>query len=499
MSDNKNSYKKIFKTTSLFGTVHFINMVISVIRSKFLAVFIGAEGYGIYSLLNSTIELIRKAIGLNIETSGVKKIAQANAEGELQNISVQANILLWIAVITGGIGSFFAIVFSNQLSVWTFGDYGKAVAIGWIGITILIKQLTSAKTAIMQGMAKLNFLAKSSLYGNIIALLINLPLFYFFRLDSIVPAIIIASLLNYLCSFFFFRKINIKVTLYKPKKIFTEGKEVMLFGTLLSLSAFLPVLVNYLIQVFIRYKGDLNSVGLFSVGMVVINAYVGIIFTAMSTEYYPRLASFNKDKNLESEALNQQAIVSLLIIGPVIVLFLFFKEYIIHFLFSEKFVAVLPMLKWAILAMLFKAVSWSMGYIIIARADSKVFTKTAIGYNTLHLLLCVGGYFLDGLHGLGVGFCLFYIFHLIGNYLLIFFRYKITLSIPLLKIFVITFILCSLSFLFSDIEHLVYKYLSFIVLFSLITYYSWIEINKRVDAVGFISKFTKRKRNNKDD
>ena len=58
------------------------------------------------------------------------------------------------------------------------------------------------------------------------------------------------------------------------------------------------------------------------------------------------------------------------------------------------------MVTWGILGMIFKAVSWSMGYMIIAKGDSKVFIKTAIGFNTILYFINILGYHFGGLEGL---------------------------------------------------------------------------------------------------
>ena len=79
----------------------------------------------------------------------------------------------------------------------------------------------------------------------------------------------------------------------------------------------------------------------------------------------------------------EQATVAILLITPIIVVFLACAPFIIVILYSHEFSPIVAMVTWGILGMIFKAVSWSMGYMIIAKGDSKVFIKTAIGFNTI--------------------------------------------------------------------------------------------------------------------
>ena len=52
--EQKSSYRQIVKATSLFGGVQFFQIIISVIRSKFVAILLGPAGMGIVGLLTAT-------------------------------------------------------------------------------------------------------------------------------------------------------------------------------------------------------------------------------------------------------------------------------------------------------------------------------------------------------------------------------------------------------------------------------------------------------------
>ena len=54
MHAQQSSYRQIMKATSLFGGVQIFQIIISVIRSKFVAILLGPSGMGIVGLLAST-------------------------------------------------------------------------------------------------------------------------------------------------------------------------------------------------------------------------------------------------------------------------------------------------------------------------------------------------------------------------------------------------------------------------------------------------------------
>jgi len=80
-------YKTAFKATSLFGGVQLITIFITVLKSKVIALFLGAAGYGIMSLFSSAIQLIYSFSNLGLASSGVRDIAQANNQADKEHLS----------------------------------------------------------------------------------------------------------------------------------------------------------------------------------------------------------------------------------------------------------------------------------------------------------------------------------------------------------------------------------------------------------------------------
>jgi len=91
-------------------------------------------------------------------------------------------------------------------------------------------------------------------------------------------------------------------------------------GFMLSLSGLISTAASYIVRVFISNTGGVADVGLYSAGFAIISTYVGLVFTAMGTDYYPRLSVVAHD-NVEARLLiNQQAEVAILILAPISVI-----------------------------------------------------------------------------------------------------------------------------------------------------------------------------------
>ncbi|MCW5520698.1 O-antigen translocase [Aureitalea sp. L0-47] len=494
MSDQKSSYRQVMKATSLFGGVQVFNILISIVRSKFIALFIGPEGMGIAGLLNTTLNLVNGATNLGLDKSGVKDISYSLKNGTDTEVARTVKVLRRLVWITGVVGAVLMMVFSWLLSKLAFGDTSFSLAFVWIALALLFKQLASGELAVLQGLRKLKHLASANVFGNLAGLIITVPLYYFFRLDAIVPAIIISTLLSFAFTSYYRAKTKLEKVEVATKNVFSEGKEMVKLGITLSVSSMIALLAAYIIQIYISSEGGVSEVGYYTAGIVILNTYVGLIFNAMATDYFPRLSAITDSMVEVRKTVFEQAYIAVLLITPIILLFLVFAPLIITILYSGDFLPVVIFVSWGILGMLFKAASWSIGYVIIAKGDSSLFIKTAIGFSALLVASNVLGYNLGGLEGLGISFCIYYFVHFVGLAVITYFRYSFYLSAEFYGIFIVCTIMVGAGFAIGYLEGDLQRYVfqGFLALLSVI--FTVYFLNKKMDIAGVIRDFINRRK-----
>lgn len=489
MTEEQASYRQIIKATSLFGGVQAVQIIIQVIRSKFIAVLLGTSGIGIIGLLTSTIGLISSMTNFGLGISAVKTIAAAYETKDEKRIATIVIVLRRLIWTTGSIGAIITIIFSPMLSSLAFGNREYTIAFIWISCTLLFNQLTNGQLAVLQGLRKLHYLAKSNLYGSILGLIITIPLYYKLGIDGIVPGIIIASLISLLFSWLYARKVSISAIKVSPSNIISEGKEMLIMGFMISLSGLIALGASYIIRVHISRIGGLDQVGLYNAGFAIIHTYVGLIFTAMGTDYYPRLSAVAHSNELSTQNINQQAEVSLLILAPILIVFIIFINWVIILLYSSAFIEVNSMIIWAALGMFFKASAWAIGFIFLAKGTSKLFLWNELIANLYLLGLNLLGYNYMGLTGLGLSFLVAYFLYSIQVYLVARWKFKFVFGMAYYKIFALQFGLAVISFLAMKILSSPLDYVMGTGLILISLWYSFIELDKRMDLKSLLIRF----------
>jgi len=488
---NKNSYRDILKTTSLFSGVQILGVLISIAKSKLAAILIGPAGIGIVGVLNSTLNVIIGFSKLGLDVSAVKEIAALKGHDEVKVVKI-INVLRRLCWITGILGAIITIVLSSWLSQLAFGNTSHTVSFMLLSLAVLFNQLTVGNLAILQGLRKLKKLAKASLWGSFGSLLVIVPLYYYYGINGIVPAIISISILTYFFSWFFSKKQIVKHPKLSLKDTLNQGKSMVKLGFVLSLGSLATIITIYGIQIFITNKGGIDEVGFYNAAFIIINAYVGVIFTAMSKDYFPRLSSVVNEQDTMQKVVNQQAYVAVLLLTPIIVIFLAFIPTIISLLFSKEFMPIIGILTFGILATLFKAVSWSMGFILIAKGDSKLYITTEVGFNILLLLMSVFGYVYGGLTGIGISYLVYYMIYLVGVKIITQNRYEFKFENEFYKILLVCLILCLGAFLAIHFNNLYLKYgLLFVIIVSS-SIFSIHRLDNKTDLIATIKQKFKR-------
>lgn len=492
MQENQSSYRSIMKATSLFGGVQVFTIIIAIIRSKIIAVLLGPAGMGIVGLLTSTAGLVGSLTNFGLGTSAIRDIAAANESGNQNRINKVVTVFRRLVWITGLLGTVITFISAPWLSQLTFGNKEYTLAFMWLSCSLLFNQLANGQNVLLQGMRKLKYLATANMLGSLIGLLISAPLYYYYSVDGIVPAIIITALFLLAITWYFAKKIKIERTVITTEETVFEGKGMLKMGFMLSLSGLITTGASYIVRIFISNTGSLEDVGLYNAGFAIIGTYVGLIFTAMSTDYYPRLSGAAHDNKKGTLLINQQAEIALLILAPILAIFIIFINWAVILLYSKEFTPVNGLIQWAALGMYFKAASFSIGYLLLAKGASKTFFWSEVVANAYLLFFNILGYKYFGLSGMGFSFLIGYIFVLIQVYFIANIKYEFKFNLTFYKIFGIQLTLGIICFAITMFVSTPLAYVFGLPFILISVWFSFKELDKRMDLKGIINTYRKK-------
>lgn len=481
-------YRSIFKATSLFGGVKVYTILIGIIRTKFVAVLLGTVGVGILGLYQSTIVFIGGLTALGLSTSAVRDVSEANASGDSLRIGRTVSVLRRLVWITGLFGLLTVAVLSPLLSRVTFGNNDYTIPFVFLSVILLFDQISSGQLVVLQGMRRLKSLAKATAIGSTLGLIVSIPLYYWFGVKGIVPTLILNSATSLLLSWFYARKIPIKKVTISTKDALADGRMMLKMGIAMTVSNTLVHGCSYVLRWFIRFTDGIDEVGIFVAGFSLMSTYVGMIFTAMTTDYYPRLAAVNHDNDRCKDTINRQAELALMIIAPLMVAIVTFIPIVVNILYSSSFISVGDYIAGASLGLVFRTMGWPIAYVFIAKSESRLYLVNELVANIYCLILNILGYRFFGLLGLGISTSIGNGIYALQVYWLSHKRYDYKLSKDYLRLLisqVILLLIVVLLFYFIH-NYLVYAFGSVLIIMSALI--SFKELNEKLDFRQMINQ-----------
>lgn len=432
--------QKVLKALSVFGGVQVLSILCSIIRTKIVALWIGPVGVGLITLYSSTIEFLSTSSQLNLRQSAVRDLSQAR---DTKNAPRLALIVRRLALLLGSIGTVLTALLSPALSRFTFGTDEHTLAFVLLSPMILLISLAGANWAIMQGFEQLKRLARSTVTANIVATVIAVPLLFFFGTDGVIPTLITYAAAN--CLFSRLWSVPLPKQQIKLQSVVKEGRGMIALGIYMTISAGVSLLASYIFTAWLNRNSGADVVGIYQSGYTLINSYVGLLFTAISMEYYPRLANVSASKWRCQAMVSHEIKVAMWILMPILAAFIGMRGLAVKILYSSDFYAALPYLGMASIGVIFRAASWCMAYTMLARGDGRTYivteTISAAAYIVLNIYLWQRWSYV----GLGVAYIAWFALYTLVCYVVFRYRYNMRLGRGVALLCAITLAVCATS------------------------------------------------------
>lgn len=400
--ETSNSYSHILKYTSIFGGVQGLVILIGMVRNKLIALLLGPQGMGLMALFNSTVRLISDTTGLGLGMSAVRELSRLYDEEHHEELKSRIELIRSWSLITACLGFVLCVVLSPLINHYTFSWGNHTLHFMLLAPIIALTALSAGELSILKATRKLRRLAENSIYGVLCALATSVPLYYIFGESAIVPSLIIIALSQFIITITYsFHYYPYRV--HFDSDTFSEAKPMLRLGISFLGAGIMGSGSDFIVRSFLNYEGSLDDVGLYNAGYMITMTYAGVIFSAMETDYFPRLSSVNNNVEERNLLVNRQLEVSLLLISPLLILLMSILPIALPLLYSDAFLAVLPMVKVAIFAMFMRSLELPVAYITLSRGDSKAFFLLETTYYLLFIMMFWLGYKYAYLFGVGLG------------------------------------------------------------------------------------------------
>lgn len=420
--ESKDSYGHVLKYTGIFGGVQGLNIIIGLVRNKITALLLGPSGMGLASLLNSSVNFISQATNLGISFSAVKHISELYDQGDTRSMEHFIRIIRAWSMVAAMLGIMVCVAAGPLLNslAFSWGDHTMHFIL--LSPAVALAAITGGETAILKATRRLRALAVVQVWSVAASLLISVPIYWIFGEAGIVPVIVLMALATMIITVAYSYR-HYPLRLCGAKGLLGEGMEMVKLGVAFVMSGIMTSGAEMLLRALLNTEADLDIVGLYNAGFVLTVTYSGMVFSAMETDYFPRLSAVNHDNQAMKITANRQIEVSLLIVAPMLTLLITALPLVVPMLYSSKFAPVVPMAQIAAMSMYLRAITLPIAYMTLAKGHSRAFFVLESLSAAVQVTSVMGGYRLWGLTGTGAGLLFSYIFELLMIYVYAHTRY----------------------------------------------------------------------------
>ena len=478
MSDN-NSYRHILKYTGVFGSVQGLNVLVSLVRNKFVALLLGPSGMGLVSLLNTAMSFISQTTNLGIATSAVRHVSELYDNGDEKQLAHYIKVVRAWCVVAALLGMALCFMSAPLLDWLSFSWGNHTLHYFLLAPAVSMIAVTGGETAILKATQRLGSLAILQAWTMVASLLISLPLYYFYGESAIVPVMTLMALATMLLTIgysYHYYPLRVK----GMWSVLGEGIPMVKLGLAFIMAGVVGSASEMLIRFILNVQGGLDDVGFYNAAYMMTVTYAGMVFSAIDSDFFPRLSAVNQDVSASNEVVNRQLEMSLLMVAPMLVAFVIGLPVLIPLLFSKEFIPVVATTQLAATAMYMKVLTLPVAYLTLARGRSKAYLFLETTYFVFFVLITWFCYRYWGLYGMGVALVAAHVFDLIMIHLFAHWQYGYRISRPVVRYSLVQVGLGVLAFATTFIKEPLTYWVSGSVLLIISIVFSLLLIRRKV-------------------
>ena len=458
-------------------------MLIGIVKVKVLAVLLGPVGIGLMGLYQNIMNMAAMLAGCGMASSGVRQLAASADEAATLSIVRRA---LWLGnLVLGFAGMAILWLLREPVAHWVFGDSSHSGAVGWLGIGLLLTLIAGSQTALLQGLRRIDDLAKVSILGAIVGALVGTLAIYFLGTDGVLWFVLTAPAANFVVASYYAARLPRPQESYDLVAIHQQWLAILKLGIPLMSAGLLTLITQLAVRSIIVRELGLEASGYFQAAWAISFTYVGFVLNAMAMDYFPRLTAAIDDREIARQLVNEQAEMALLLSAPILMAMITLAPWVIHILYAESFSPAAEILKWQVLGDIFKVASVPIVFIFLAAGRGGVAIGVQIVWSAAYLGPLVLGIREFGLVMAGAGFWIAYLIY----YIVVAIAANKLIGFKLTKrnwVFTLLLLLAGGGIMLLETRSATLGYTIGVLATLLVSVYSWRRLDALIDLTGWL-------------
>lgn len=394
------------RTSIWMGFSTAIKAILSYVLWKIIAVYTGPSGVAILQQFQNFIQVSRVSVPAGINEGIIKYGAEYN-----DNTDLKSDLLSNALYLNGFIfiiAFFILILFSHTISYSLFQSYAYQKIIIVSGACIILFIINNFGMSLLNAEMELkkyiitvisgtilNFILtatlviKNGLYGGLIGLALN------------------QTFVCILTTYLIFKAKWFEIRLFTSKLNFNCIKKLITYSMIPLSAALIGPIASIILTKYIVSQLSWTNAGYWQALDRLSHAYLIVMAMVFGFYFIPKYSSLKTKDELKKELLNNYYYIFPLILTGILCVFIL-KKQIVHIMYSDEFLIILPLFKYQLLGDLSRLSTWILKNILVAKAMVKTTLAFELIFTTSYILLTIFFVHTEGLIGCSIAYAINY-------------------------------------------------------------------------------------------
>jgi len=404
--------KVLIKVVWLNSATVITKITTGFLTTKFIAVFIGAEGLALIGNLRNFLTAIQSFATLGLYNGIVKYIGEfKNNASKLSEILSTSYYIGFLATIIASFFSYYNAKWINDLIFSTQYDFAYVIKI--MALALPFYSLNMFSFSIMNGFTKYKFLLILNVVGQILGLCVTLLLIWQNNIDGALISVVIAPSLIFLITLVgILNRRSLSSSIKAGNINLAWIKKFSPFALMALVSVVALPLVIIAIRNYIITSEGMKDAGFWEAMNRISSYYLMFLNSLMVLYFLPRFAEIDNKKEFRREIFSfYKTIMPIVALGFIAIYLL--KPLIVTLLLTNEFETVQELFGWQLLGDFVKVLSVVIAYQFIAKKMFLHYIITEIFL--IGILYLTSIYFIDiyGVKGANIAHFVSYLMYYI--------------------------------------------------------------------------------------
>lgn len=399
----------LIKTSLLSAISTVIKVISGFISVKIVAVYLGPSGLALLGQMQNFIGLISSIASAGVGSGVVKYTAEYYDNNEIKKRiwgnAIKISLLFIFPLLI------MIMIFSKNISEKLLGSTEYSSIFIILALTLIFFSFNILLTSILNGQKEIKKLVLINIISSLVSLLITIYMVINYKLyGALISGIISQAIVFFITLSFVIRSSWFKISMFINDIDMETVKKLSKYSLMALVSAVGVPLTQIYLRDYIGNNLGWDEAGYWQAIWKISETYLMLVTTTLSIYYLPKLSGIKDASELKEEIFYVYKVVMPIVIVMAIIIFIF-KGMIITILFSNEFMPMLNLFLFQLMGDVVKIASWILGFIMVAKAMTKLFVFTEIFFKLTFIAISILFIQRYGLIGVTVAFFVNYILY----------------------------------------------------------------------------------------